>query len=175
MLTITSRENPQIKQVCGLLSASRNRRAEGLFVCEGFTLLEEALRSGCVPESVFCLDSQLSRLPALSCPVRAVTEGVLRKLSDVPAPQGVVFTLPIPPRRETLSGRLPTTAQAQCRSTSVTLRLHGSSRAAYRGTESAVSCCRSCWGEGSSMSKMALCGDEYRDGAQRTEPRVSAF
>ena len=25
------------------------------------------------------------------------------------------------------------------------------------------------------MSKMALCGDEYRDGAQRTEPRVSAF
>ena len=60
MLTITSRENPQIKQVCGLLSASRNRRAEGLFVCEGFTLLEEALRSGCVPESVFCLDSQAS-------------------------------------------------------------------------------------------------------------------
>ncbi len=35
--------------------------------------------------------------------------------------------------------------------------------------------CRSCWEEGSSMSKMALCGDEYRDGAQRTEPRVSAF
>lgn len=105
MLTITSRENPQIKQICGLLSASRNRRAEGLFVCEGFTLLEEALRSGCVPESVFCLDSQLSRLPALSCPVRAVTEGVLRKLSDVPAPQGVVFTLPIPPRCEMLFGR----------------------------------------------------------------------
>ena len=48
MLTITSRENPQIKQVCGLLSSSRRRRKEGLFVCEGFTLLEEALRRGAV-------------------------------------------------------------------------------------------------------------------------------
>ena len=46
MLTITSRENPQIKQVCALTSSSKKRRKEGLFVCEGFTLLEEALRRG---------------------------------------------------------------------------------------------------------------------------------
>lgn len=105
MLTITSRENPQIKEVCGLLSSSRQRRTQGLFVCEGFTLLEEALRSGRAPVSVFCLESRLERLPALSCPVRAVTESVLRKLSDVPTPQGVVFTLPIPRPREQLSGQ----------------------------------------------------------------------
>ena len=55
MLTITSRENPQIKQVCGLLSSSRRRRKEGLFVCEGFTLLEEALRRGVEPRAVYCL------------------------------------------------------------------------------------------------------------------------
>lgn len=105
MLTITSRDNPQVKQVCGLLGAAKNRRAQGLFVCEGFTLLEEALRSGCIPDSVFCLESELHRLPKLSCPVRAVTESVLHKLSEVPAPQGVVFTLPIPKRENRLSGQ----------------------------------------------------------------------
>ena len=47
MLTITSRENPQIKQVCGLLSAAKKRRKEGLFVCEGFTLLDLDLKPGC--------------------------------------------------------------------------------------------------------------------------------
>lgn len=105
MLTITSRDNPQIKQVCGLLGAAKHRRAQGLYVCEGFTLLNEALRSGCTPESVFCLESQVHRLPELSCPVRAVTESVLRKLSDVPAPQGVVFTLPMPEGEKPLSGQ----------------------------------------------------------------------
>ena len=45
----------------------------------------------------------------------------------------------------------------------------------YSSPAARMTGCRSCWEEGSSMSKMALCGDEYRDGAQRTEPRVSAF
>ena len=35
MLTITSRDNPQIKQVRALLSGSRARREAGHFVCEG--------------------------------------------------------------------------------------------------------------------------------------------
>lgn len=96
MLTITSRENPQIKQVCSLLSAGKKRREAGLFVCEGFTLLQEALRSGLSPRQVFCLEGELDRLPALSCPVFAVSRSVLEKISDVPAPQGVVFTLPLP-------------------------------------------------------------------------------
>lgn len=96
MLTITSRENPQIKQVCSLLSAAKKRRKEGLFVCEGFTLLEEALRSGKKPVQVFCLETEEHRLPALDCQTFLVNQSVLEKLSDVPAPQGVVFTLPLP-------------------------------------------------------------------------------
>lgn len=104
MLTITSRENPQIKQVCGLLSAAKRRRKEGLFVCEGFTLLEEALRRGLQPKAVYCLESQAHRLPKLDCPCALVNQSVLEKLSDVPAPQGVVFTLPLPEPGKTLSG-----------------------------------------------------------------------
>lgn len=96
MLTITSRENPQIKEICGLLASGKRRREAGLFVCEGFTLLEEALRSGLRPERVFCLEGQVGRLPELSCPVAGITHPVLEKISDVPAPQGVVFTLPLP-------------------------------------------------------------------------------
>ena len=104
MLTITSRENPQIKQVCGLLSAAKKRRKEGLFVCEGFTLLEEALRRGLQPKAVYCLESQAHRLPKLDCPCALVNQSVLEKLSDVPTPQGVVFTLPLPEQGKTLTG-----------------------------------------------------------------------
>jgi TrmH family RNA methyltransferase len=104
MLTITSRENPQIKQICALTSAAKKRRKEGLFVCEGFTLLEEALRRGLEPRAVYCLDSQAHRLPELNCPCALVNQSVLEKMSDVPAPQGVVFTLPLPEPRTALSG-----------------------------------------------------------------------
>ena len=49
-----------------------------------------------------------------------------------------------------------------------------------RGGQVFITCCEDdrlpqLLEEGSSMSKMALCGDEYRDGAQRTEPRVARF
>ena len=102
MLTITSRDNPQIKQVRALLSGSRARREAGLFVCEGFTPLGEALRRGCTPRAIFCLEGEEHRLPPLTCPTCLVTRPVLEKLSDVPAPQGVVFTLPLPPLEEAL-------------------------------------------------------------------------
>ena len=104
MLTITSRENPQIKHICALTSAAKKRRKEGQFVCEGFTLLEEALRRGLEPLAVYCLDSQAHRLPKLNCPCALVNQSVLEKISDVPAPQGVVFTLPLPEPGKTLSG-----------------------------------------------------------------------
>ena len=104
MLTITSRENPQIKHICALTSAAKKRRKEGQFVCEGFTLLEEALRRGLEPLAVYCLDTQAHRLPKLNCPCALVNQSVLEKISEVPAPQGVVFILPLPAPQKTLSG-----------------------------------------------------------------------
>lgn len=104
MLTITSRENPQVKQICALSSSAKKRREAGLFVCEGFTLLEEALRRGLRPAAVYCLEEQAHRLPPLDCPCALVNRSVLEKLSEVPAPQGVVFTLPLPASGRQLSG-----------------------------------------------------------------------
>lgn len=104
--TITSRENPEVKRIVRLLQSRAQRKTEGVFVCEGFTMLEEALRSGVRPAQVFCLEERLPQLPPrLDCPVFAVSASVLEKLSDVPAPQGVVFTCPIPAELPALTGR----------------------------------------------------------------------
>ncbi len=95
-MRITSRDNPQVKEICGLLASGKKRREAGEYVCEGFTLLGEALRRDLAPKRVFCLEGLEGRLPSLACPVHTVSQSVLEKLSDVPAPQGVVFTLPLP-------------------------------------------------------------------------------
>ena len=52
---LCSKENPTVKQVAKLVASRGQRKKENLFVCEGFVLLEEALRSGLNPEQVFCL------------------------------------------------------------------------------------------------------------------------
>ncbi len=103
--TITSRDNPAVKQVAKLISSRSQRKKEHLFVCEGFVLLEEALRSGLALRQVFCLEDRLERLPrGLSCEVFAVTPAVLQRISDVEQPQGVVFTCEIPACAPAISG-----------------------------------------------------------------------
>lgn len=103
--TITSRDNPAIKQVAKLVSSRAQRKKENIFVCEGFVLLEEALRSGLALRQVFCLEDRLDRLPkALSCDVFAVSPAVLQRISDVEQPQGVVFTCEIPACPAHISG-----------------------------------------------------------------------
>ena len=45
---ITARDNPLVKQTARLLKSREARQTEGLFLCEGGVMLEEALRSGAV-------------------------------------------------------------------------------------------------------------------------------
>lgn len=94
--TITSRDNPLVKQVSALQGSRREREKTGAFVCEGPTMLSEALRSNVSVQRVFCLPELLSSLPPLSCPVHSVTAAVLQKMSDVPSPQGIVFICSLP-------------------------------------------------------------------------------
>lgn len=102
---LCSKENPTVKQVAKLVASRGQRKKENLFVCEGFVLLEEALRSGLNPEQVFCLEDRLDKLPAgLACDVFAVTPAVLQRISDVEQPQGVVFTCRMPAQDGALSG-----------------------------------------------------------------------
>lgn len=95
--TITSRDNPLVKQVCALADSRRAREEAGAFVCEGPVMLAEALRSGAHILRVFCLPELLPDLPSLTCPVHPVSVPVLKKISDVPSPQGMVFLCALPP------------------------------------------------------------------------------
>ena len=97
MTRITSRDNARVKFVAKLAGDKAARRKEGLFVCEGLTMLAEALRSGVMPVEVFCEESQTALLPPEVAHVSyEVPAHVVEKLSDVKTPQGVVFTCPIP-------------------------------------------------------------------------------
>ncbi len=103
MSTVTSRDNPHIKQVVRLIQSKDARAESGTFVCEGAVLLSEAQASGCKIVQLFCLPELLDTLPPLDCPITCVTPGVLQKISDVKTPQGIVFvaqmpSAPLPPR-----------------------------------------------------------------------------
>ncbi len=103
--TISSKENPTVKQVAKLVSSRSQRKKENIFVCEGFVLLEEALRSGLALQQVFCLEDRLEKLPrGLACDVFAVPAAVLQRISDVEQPQGVVFTCRMPAVPAELTG-----------------------------------------------------------------------
>ena len=103
--TISSKENPTVKQVAKLVSSRSQRKKENIFVCEGFVLLEEALRSGLALQQVFCLEDRLEKLPrGLTCDVFAVPAAVLQRISDVEQPQGVVFTCRMPAVPAELTG-----------------------------------------------------------------------
>ena len=53
MLTLTSKDNPQIKNVIKLQKSARFRRQSGLFVAEGLRVCEDAMRSGAEIDTLF--------------------------------------------------------------------------------------------------------------------------
>ena len=98
MKRIESRSNPFVVRV-GKLSSRKHREEEKLFFFEGAHLLEEYLRFGNVPHTVFATDSALTKyadllsaLPEESLCV--VPDHVFQKLSTEQAPQGVLTVSP---------------------------------------------------------------------------------
>ncbi len=106
MTRIESRENPRVKRVAKLLVSSAARREEGLFVCEGPTMLREAAAAGAGIAEVYALPGQEELLGGVDAPCFTVTEPVLRKLSDTEAPRGPVFTCRIPRQELPKGGQL---------------------------------------------------------------------
>ncbi len=97
---ITSRQNPRIRAVCGLVEKKKRKEAE-LFRLDGIKLLGEALQSGAEIESVFLREptsSEVERL--LEDAIRdgrlseerifSVTDSVFEKLSEEKSPEGVL-------------------------------------------------------------------------------------
>jgi TrmH family RNA methyltransferase len=59
-LAITSRDNPRLKHLRGLLEQANARRKSGQTVLEGIHLLDAYQRAGLTPESIFFSESMLS-------------------------------------------------------------------------------------------------------------------
>ena len=101
---ITSLANDKVKYARSL-RRRRQRAREGRFLIEGVRLLEEAMRAGCIPALLFFQPEQvedprsqtlLARARAADTPCYAVSEPVLRSLSETVTPQPIVAVVPQP-------------------------------------------------------------------------------
>lgn len=95
MEAITSRKNPLFQAIRKLNTSNSFRRQQGLFVCEGPKLLEEAVRWGVSVETV--VKAPGFALPqGLSCRVVETPYDVLSSVTDTVTPQSVLFTCRLP-------------------------------------------------------------------------------
>ena len=92
MEAISSKQNPLCTHMRRLASTRSYREEKKEFFCDSPKLLEEAIRWGA--EIVAVLYTADVTLPALPSTVRAaeVTEAVMKSVSPMEAPQGVVFS-----------------------------------------------------------------------------------
>jgi len=86
---IESAKNPQVKQ-WKKLSTKKERDKTGLFLVEGFHLVEEALKSNIVEQLIL---AETQTIPTSwnvdNIPMVIVTEAVMNELSDTETPQGI--------------------------------------------------------------------------------------
>jgi RNA methyltransferase, TrmH family len=87
---IQSVNNPQVKQWKKLLT-KKERDKTGMFLVEGFHLVEEALKQGeLVLEIIISETTEMpSRWDVAATPVNIVTEEISNTLSETEAPQGI--------------------------------------------------------------------------------------
>ncbi|MCI8869560.1 MAG: RNA methyltransferase [Lawsonibacter sp.] len=100
MELITSRQNPLCLHFRRLASSRAYRAERGEFLCDSPKLLEEAVRWGAPIRAVLHTQGvQLPPLPGGPDVRRAqVTESVMRSVSPMETPQGVVFSCRMPER-----------------------------------------------------------------------------
>ena len=93
---ITGRDNPLVKLAVKLAASRTARREAGLYLCDGPTLLPEALAKGAQVTAVLCAEGMA--LPALPEGVRIaeLPERLLRAVSPTETPQGLVFLTKLP-------------------------------------------------------------------------------
>ena len=97
MRRIESKENPLIRRLSRLASERKYRRTQGEMVCEGEKMLREALSSGVVVREVVVSDQKefdpalLEQAEQQGARLTQVPDKLLRLLSNVETPQGLVF------------------------------------------------------------------------------------
>ena len=96
---ITSRTNPLISLVRRLRDDRKTRRREGLFLCDGVKMLEEAIKWK-APLQTVLLSEDLADTPVPGG-IRTVTipGDLMRSVSPMEAPQGALFLVKAPDLR----------------------------------------------------------------------------
>lgn len=93
MQIISSRDNSAVKRAIGLKTKASLRKSENAFICEGETLLQEAVRSGFEIERIFingdCVQPQQYEAFSPNCAI--VPSAILAVMSDIQTPQGPIF------------------------------------------------------------------------------------
>lgn len=94
---ITGAKNPLIQHIRKLQSSRSYRQEMGEFVCDGWKLLDEALRW--YPHLKTVVYTEGSTCPALPSHTRVVEipASLMESLSTMKTPQGVIFTCELPP------------------------------------------------------------------------------
>lgn len=97
MLEITAKDNKTVKHISKLLTKSRYRKEQGLFVVEGLRLCYDAVRSGAFIDTLICTDEAIEKhsdvVSQLQEKARAsykVSSNIFSLLSDTKTPQGVI-------------------------------------------------------------------------------------
>lgn len=103
---ITSRHNPRVKAVRRLIDSRRARMAARQIAVEGVRLIEDALRSGTAPLTLFFDPALTAGNPAAAALIAqaaaagseciACTGAVFAAMSETQTPQGVLAVLPMP-------------------------------------------------------------------------------
>ncbi|MBZ0292502.1 MAG: hypothetical protein K8L99_08025, partial [Anaerolineae bacterium] len=93
---ITSAQNDRVKQVRLLQAQAKRRRKEGLIVLEGVRLVRDALAAGHQPAYVLHTPDQAQMLTDLGVEGDAVSEDIMRSISDTQQPQGIIGVFPLP-------------------------------------------------------------------------------
>lgn len=93
---ITSRSNPLIAKVRRIRDDRKARRSEGLFLCDGVKMLEEAIQWQ-APLHTVLLSEELADTPVPDGVRTVVVPGeLMRSISPMEAPQGALFLVKVP-------------------------------------------------------------------------------
>ncbi len=100
MITLTSKDNAQIKNAARLLKSARYRKQTGLFVAEGLRVCEDAARSGASIETLFVTQAALDKNPdvcerlcARAGKAFLLSPSLFASVSDTQNPQGVAAVI----------------------------------------------------------------------------------
>lgn len=102
---VQSRDNPDFRYLIKLSEDGRARREAGQTLLDGWHLIESALQAGCKPQKLIYVAGQtlpieFERLAA-DIPLLELSEPLMRALSPVKSPTGLMALLPIPKPAQT--------------------------------------------------------------------------